>query len=328
MSILTFQEQLPIHSSQLPLTLISLENLTLISVSGKDSSIFLQSQITCDITRLNINNHLLAAHCNARGKIWSILRLFQKEHNYYYIIPNDLSGIQLAEFKKYSVFSNVIFKKINDIVMLGIAGFQARMKLGKLFNNLPDNKISIIHENNTTIIWMEYPTERFLLIMKLKEAKILQEKLPNDISLNNSIQWLSLDIEAGIPIINTFTSGMFIPQAVNLQALDAINFNKGCYTGQEIISRAKYCGFNKRALYWLSGMAYRLPNINSALEFKIGNNWRCTGNVLASIKLADDTCWVQVVMNNNININSNIRVKGDDNSKLLVQPLPYSLDNF
>ena len=42
----------------------------------------------------------------------------------------------------------------------------------------------------------------------------------------------------------------FIPQALNLQAIDqAISFTKGCYIGQETVARAKYRGANKRAMF-------------------------------------------------------------------------------
>ena len=50
------------------------------------------------------------------------------------------------------------------------------------------------------------------------------------------------------------TQNEFIPQALNLQAIEqAISFTKGCYIGQETVARAKYRGANKRAMYVLSG---------------------------------------------------------------------------
>ncbi|CDL16218.1 Folate-dependent protein for Fe/S cluster synthesis/repair in oxidative stress [Klebsiella pneumoniae IS46] len=74
---------------------------------------------------------------------------------------------------------------------------------------------------------------------------------------NNSQQWLALNIEAGLPVIDSANSGQFIPQATNLQALGGISFKKGCYTGQEMVARAKFRGANKRALWTLSGTASR-----------------------------------------------------------------------
>ncbi len=95
-----------------------------------------------------------------------------------------------------------------------------------------------------------------------------------------------------------------------MQALDAISFKKGCYTGQEMVARAKYRGANKRALYWLSGQVSHLPAANDSLELQMGERWRRTGTVLAAVQLDDGVTWVQVVMNNDLEPDSVLRVEG------------------
>ena len=52
-----------------------------------------------------------------------------------------------------------------------------------------------------------------------------------------------------IPNIFSETQGKFIPQSVNLDLIDAVNFKKGCYTGQEIVARTHYLGKVKRRMY-------------------------------------------------------------------------------
>ena len=93
------------------------------------------------------------------------------------------------------------------------------------------------------------------------------------------------------------TAGSLSPTATNLQALGGISFKKGCYTGQEMVARAKFRGANKRALWLLAGSASRLPEAGEDLELKMGENWRRTGTVLAAVKLEDGQVVVQVVMN-------------------------------
>ena len=44
------------------------------------------------------------------------------------------------------------------------------------------------------------------------------------------------------------TSEQFVAQMLNLDVLGAIAFDKGCYTGQEVIARAHYRGRVKRRL--------------------------------------------------------------------------------
>jgi tRNA-modifying protein YgfZ len=60
--------------------------------------------------------------------------------------------------------------------------------------------------------------------------------------------WRQLDIADGEAQIYAATSEEFVAQMLNLDALDAIAFDKGCYTGQEVIARAHYRGRVKRRL--------------------------------------------------------------------------------
>jgi folate-binding protein YgfZ len=57
-----------------------------------------------------------------------------------------------------------------------------------------------------------------------------------------------LDIADGEAQVYAATSEEFVAQMLNLDALDAIAFDKGCYTGQEVIARAHYRGRVKRRL--------------------------------------------------------------------------------
>lgn len=59
-------------------------------------------------------------------------------------------------------------------------------------------------------------------------------------------QWRLLDIRAGLAQVYRATSEQFVAQMLNLDVLDAIAFDKGCYTGQEVIARAHYRGRVKR----------------------------------------------------------------------------------
>lgn len=60
-------------------------------------------------------------------------------------------------------------------------------------------------------------------------------------------------IRAGVPEVYAATSEQFVAQMLNLDLLGAISFEKGCYTGQEVIARAHYRGrVKRRAQRWLN----------------------------------------------------------------------------
>ncbi|HFT0374616.1 TPA: tRNA-modifying protein YgfZ [Enterobacter mori] len=325
MAFTPFTPRQPAASARLPLTLMTLDDWALATLTGADAEKYLQGQVTADVAQLTEHQHLLAAHCDPKGKMWSNLRLFRRQDGFALIERRSLRDAQLTELKKYAVFSKVTIAPDDEHVLLGVAGFQARAALKNLFSELPDAEKQVVSEGETSILWFEHPAERFLLVTDAATAEHVTEALRGEAQLNNSQQWLALNIEAGLPVIDAVNSAQFIPQATNIQALGGISFKKGCYTGQEMVARAKFRGANKRALWTLAGRASRVPEAGEDLELKMGENWRRTGTVLAAVQLDDGRLLVQVVMNNDMEADSVFRVRDDANT-LSIEPLPYSLD--
>ncbi len=53
-------------------------------------------------------------------------------------------------------------------------------------------------------------------------------------------------VEHGFPWIGVEQTEKFTPHMLNLDLLGAVSFDKGCYTGQEIVARTHYKGATKR----------------------------------------------------------------------------------
>ncbi len=316
----------PASNEPMPLTLMQLSGWAVVSVTGQDASKYLQGQLTCDFNSLSPEKQTVCAHCDAKGKVWSNLRLFSRGEDFAYILRKSLVTAQVTELKKYAIFSKIVIATADDLVLVGLAGTGAREALEKHYPQVPNADTNVVQhgDSRTTLLYIAEPTERFLLVMPAEQQDNLLKQLPHA-KITNGQQWLALDIAAGLPIIDEVNSAQFIPQALNIQALGGISFTKGCYTGQEMVARAKYRGANKRALYWLAGKASRAPAIGDELELQLGENWRRTGSVLAASQFADGSVWIQAVLNNDLEPDSVLRVREDESSQLSIQPLPYSL---
>jgi len=321
-----FPPQKPASSSHLPLTIMSLEDWALVTVTGADTLKYLQGQVTTDVEKLAPDCHVLCAHCDAKGKMWSNMRLFKRGDGMAFIERRNLRDNQMHEMKKYAVFSKITFTADDDVVLLGVAGFQASAALKSIFSTLPDATHQVVQQDETTLLHFTLPAERYLIVTSPEKAQQVTQEIGEQAQLNDSQQWLALDIEAGFPVIDTVNSVQFIPQATNIQALEGISFTKGCYAGQEMVARAKYRGANKRALYWLAGKSSKVPAAGDDLELQLGENWRRTGTVLAAVQLGDGSVWVQAVLNNDLNTDNLLRVRDEAASSLRIQPLPYSLE--
>ncbi len=61
-------------------------------------------------------------------------------------------------------------------------------------------------------------------------------------------RWRRADVAAQLPLLPPALAGEYVPQALDLERLGAIRFDKGCYPGQEIAARLHFRGGNKRRL--------------------------------------------------------------------------------
>jgi len=78
-------------------------------------------------------------------------------------------------------------------------------------------------------------------------------------------RWTMVDVAEGLPQVYAATSEAFVAQMLNLDLLGAIAFDKGCYTGQEVIARAHYRGRVKRRMQrWLNSSGVTLAPADSA----------------------------------------------------------------
>jgi tRNA-modifying protein YgfZ len=61
--------------------------------------------------------------------------------------------------------------------------------------------------------------------------------------------WRRADVAAGLPWLALPTQDAFVPQALDLERIDAIRFDKGCFPGQEIAARLHFRGGAKQHLH-------------------------------------------------------------------------------
>ncbi|QCI24482.1 tRNA-modifying protein YgfZ [Buchnera aphidicola (Muscaphis stroyani)] len=294
--------------NQLPLTLMSLKEWSLVYVKGKDDKKYLQNQLTIDINLLVKNEHVLCAHCNFNGKVWSTLRIFHYKQGYAYIVRTSVVEMQIKELRKYSIFSKVTIEEEKNTFLLGVAGLNARSFLLNFFTRVPDKLSPLILEDSRIILFFSDPLERFLLILSKKDVNIFNKQKISKVLFSDSKQWLLLEIESGFPIIDKESSSKFLPQAINLENLNGINFNKGCYYGQEIIAQTYFKKLNKRFLCVLYSREIVSCKIGSIIKIKTQREWLKIGLLLAVVHIREKETQIQVVLNKYVDINSVFKV--------------------
>lgn len=301
-----------------PQIICPLSQFQLIEVNGEDSEIFLQGQLTTDVSKLPIGHSTLTAHCDPKGKVWSVFRLLRlSQTQFYFIIRRALLPIALEQLKKYAVFSKVSFHEITDRTLIGFAGAQAAEALLNFNFPLANAEMPLIEQDGELLVYIERAQPRWLLISRQN---------PNVTLTETESAWDLLDIQDGVPVLSAETQNQFIPQAFNLQLLEqTVSFHKGCYIGQETIARAKYRGANKRGLFTLVGQADGVPHLGEGLEVRLENNWRRTGTVVNFVE-HNGVVWLQAVLANDSESNQHFRLNEANAQPLCLYPLPYTLE--
>ena len=115
-------------------------------------------------------------------------------------------------------------------------------------------------------------------------------------------------IRDGYPVIGADQSEQFTPHMLNFDLLDAVSFDKGCYTGQEIVARTHYKGATKR----------RTLRFESEQPVSVGDKVSLDGRDIGEVLNASGTDLLAVVPINKVDGQLTV-----GNSALSLVPLPY-----
>ena len=74
--------------------------------------------------------------------------------------------------------------------------------------------------------------------------------------------WLTFEIREGIPWFTSELTETLLPQQINLDLIQAVSFEKGCYPGQEIVARMHYLGKPKRRSFLLVSHQFPVGEAN------------------------------------------------------------------
>lgn len=232
--------------------LCDLSDLTTLALSGDDALTFLQGQVTNDVTLLGLDKAHYSGYCSPKGRLLALFLAYRQAEAIHLQFNGELAEPIAKRLKMYVMRSKVKLDNIgDDIVKLGISGANAKQALSAFFSTIPALALELSHNENGTLIRLSGPLPRFQIVCNTDSAKRIWSELKKTCQPVGKAAWEWLEIQAGIPDIALSTQEEFVPQMVNLDCLNGINFKKGCYTGQEIVARTHYLGKVKRRTHLL-----------------------------------------------------------------------------
>jgi hypothetical protein len=258
-------------------TLCDLSHLGLLEISGEDALTFLQGQVTNDAKLLTGNHAHYTGYCSAKGRLLALFFAFTYNNQLYLELNNKLIEPIAKRLKMYVLRAKVNINNVSDsTVRVGLSGHKIPDLLTQFFAKIPQSAFESASAVNITLIRLPGETPRFEIICDTDRAKEIWQTLKKHCKPVGKPCWEWLEIQAGIPDIYPNTQEEFVPQMVNLDLLEAINFKKGCYTGQEIVARTHYLGKVKRRTH--------LAHINTSTPPQAGDDIvNLSGEVIGKI---------------------------------------------
>ena len=223
-----------------------LTHLALVRASGDDVDTFLQGQLSNDLRQLTRERAQLSSFNSPKGRMLAVLHLVRTPDAVLLELPRAILEPVLKRLSMYVLRARVKLAEANDLVAIGIAGAGAPQALEALALPAPAAPLACAWAGELGVVRRLGSTPRYAVLAPASRATQLWQRLREAAVPVGTQAWKLLDIEAGVPAVYAETQDHFVPQMCNLDALGGISFDKGCYTGQEVVARVHYRGAVKR----------------------------------------------------------------------------------
>jgi hypothetical protein len=243
------------HSGRLP-------HLGILRFSGPDALTFLQGQLSNDTRRLAAGQ-MLAAYSSPQGRVLALLHCLPHAGGIVAILPRELATPTLESMRRYVLRAKVKIEDASDV--LSVYGAHGEAPLRALGVDPPSGREQV--ERDAIVVARvgggspggspadaaDAAAPRYWLVGPAQSLASLGSGGAPTPAETARIEhdWRLADIRAGLPQVYAATREAFVAQMLNLDLLDAISFDKGCYTGQEIIARTQHLGRIKRRMFRL-----------------------------------------------------------------------------
>lgn len=218
-----------------------LPDLGVLRFTGPDAAGFLQGQVTHDTRLLEGGRTLLVACATPQGRVIALLRLRRSGDAIHALLPLELADGLVARLRRFVLRAKVSIDLAHDLRVI----WAERQPGGIAARGAPDDATGVV---------FDVATDRRAIAVPSSALRVDTGTRPVERCRATVNDWRAADIAAGLPQVYAATSESFTPQMLNLDLLDGVSFDKGCYTGQEIVVRTQHLGRIKRRT-----LRYRVP---------------------------------------------------------------------
>lgn len=233
---------------------IDLPDEGVLAVRGPDARKFLNGQLSQQLLSLGAGETVLAGLHNPQGRTLAILRVVADgPQDVLCVLPRSLLEGVLSLLRKYLLRSKAALT--DETPLWRVQGHWPTPGAAAAATGAAGPGPAAGTHSPSRLLWPHTSDGRYMRLERCDAAidsagaTSASSVAPNEPSpAAPQAAWHRADIAAGLPRSYGVTQGEFVAQMLNLDVLEGISFNKGCYTGQEVIARAHFRGRVKRRL--------------------------------------------------------------------------------
>ena len=294
----------------------------LIRFSGAEAQTFLHNQLSCDVAALTGNKSTYGSYCTPKGRVLATFLLWRSGEDFFMQLPSPLREPIQKQLSKYILRSKVkATDASSDWTLIGVAGKDAAALVQRAVGDVPRSVHDVINTQDAMVIRL--PGDRYEIVAANKSPGII-ESLSGGAEKADPDHWDWLDIRAGVPVVLPATQEAFVPQMVNLDLIGGVSLTKGCYPGQEIVSRMHFRGTLKQRMYLANISGSDRPQPGENLYSSDFGSQSC-GRIVNAARSPEGGYDVLAVIQIASAEHGDVHRKSTDGPALKLLPLPYSV---
>ena len=267
----------------------ALPDYAVMTVSGPDAISFLHAQLTNDLAALGEQEVQLNGYCTAKGRLLATTMAWRHAGTVTLIVPSAHGRSLASRLRKYVMRAKVSIEMPEDVAILGIAQSVAGEVLGSLGvmapaamrTTAPGERMAV---GLLPVLASDRVWTRYLLMVPADQLQTVWQTLGTSLDPASTSSWRWLEVLSGVPRIVGGAVEQFVPQMINLERVEGVNFKKGCYPGQEVVARSQYLGKLKRRMFLAS---IRAPEISPGQDVYADGQPEPAGQVVLAAPVPD-----------------------------------------
>ncbi len=252
-------------------------NTGLVEVRGPDRVSWLQGMVSNDVARPGSGQGCYAAHLSPQGKVLSQMVVLAREETLWLELETDDVGRGVEELNKLLIMEDAeILDRSSQFTILSMVGNGARSLLEDFADQSLELGSPYAHLTMGSVVVVRAELGYDLIVPAPEVGGLRNTFVESGAGIADKDLWDCIRIEAGLAAY-----GADVDARTTLPELGekGIDYEKGCYIGQEVVAKIKYIGHVNRRLIGLKFEGEKIP----APDAKVSSQGRDSGRITSSV---------------------------------------------